>query len=128
MRIVLSSIFVDDQDKALAFYTTKLGFIKKTEVPMGHMRWLTVVSPKAADGPELVLEPDGHPAVKPFKDALVRDGIPFTSFGVDDVRAEYERLREAGVRFTQPPVAMGPVTTAVLEDTCGNLIQLAQRE
>jgi catechol 2,3-dioxygenase-like lactoylglutathione lyase family enzyme len=127
MRIVLSSIFVDDQDKALAFYTTKLGFIKKTEVPMGHMRWLTVVSPKAADGPELVLEPDGHPAVKPFKDALVRDGIPFTSFGVDDVRAEYERLREAGVRFTQPPVAMGPVTTAVLEDTCGNLIQLAQR-
>jgi len=128
MRIVLSSIFVDDQDKALAFYTTKLGFIKKTEVPMGHMRWLTVVSPKAADGPELVLEPDGHPAVKPFKDALVRDGIPFTSFGVDDVRAEYERLREAGVRFTQPPVAMGPVTTAVLEDTCGNLIQLAQRK
>lgn len=127
MRIVLSSIFVDDQDKALAFYTTKLGFIKKTEVPMGHMRWLTVVSPKAADGPELVLEPDGHPAVKPFKDALVRDGIPFTSFGVDDVHAEYERLREAGVRFTQPPVAMGPVTTAVLEDTCGNLIQLAQR-
>jgi catechol 2,3-dioxygenase-like lactoylglutathione lyase family enzyme len=127
MRIVLSSIFVDDQDKALAFYTTKLGFIKKTEVPMGHMRWLTVVSPKAADGPELVLEPDGHPAVKPFKDALVRDGIPFTSFGVDDVRAEYERLREAGVQFTQPPVAMGPVTTAVLEDTCGNLIQLAQR-
>ena len=127
MRIVLSSIFVDDQDKALAFYTTKLGFIKKTEVPMGHMRWLTVVSPKAADGPELVLEPDGHPAVKPFKDALVRDGIPFTSFGVDDVRAEYERLREAGVRFTHPPVAMGPVTTATLEDTCGNLIQLAQR-
>lgn len=127
MRIVVSSIFVDDQDKALAFYTTKLGFIKKTEIPMGHMRWLTVVSPNATDGPELVLEPDGHPAVKPFKDALVRDGIPFTSFGVDDVRAEYERLREAGVRFTQPPVAMGPVTTAVLEDTCGNLIQLAQR-
>ena len=128
MRIVLSSIFVDDQDKALAFYTTKLGFIKKTDFPMGHMRWLTVVSPKADDGPELVLEPDGHPAVKPFKDALVRDGIPFTSFGVDDVRAEYERLREAGVRFTHPPVAMGPVTTATLEDTCGNLIQLAQRK
>ncbi len=127
MRIVVSSIFVDDQDKALAFYTMKLGFIKKTEIPMEHMRWLTVVSPSATDGPELVLEPDGHPAVKPFKDALVRDGIPFTSFGVDDVRAEYERLREAGVRFTQPPVAMGPVTTAVLEDTCGNLIQLAQR-
>ena len=118
---------MDDQDKALAFYTTKLGFIKKTDFPMGHMRWLTVVSPKAADGPELVLEPDGHPAVKPFKDALVRDGIPFTSFGVDDVRAEYKRLREAGVRFTHPPVAMGPVTTATLEDTCGNLIQLAQR-
>lgn len=127
MRIVVSSVFVDDQDKALAFYTTRLGFIKKTEIPLGHMRWLTVVSPDDSDGPELLLEPDGHPAVKPFKQALAADGIPCTSFAVDDVRAEYERLSALGVVFTQLPVAMGPVTTAVLEDTCGNLIQLAQR-
>jgi catechol 2,3-dioxygenase-like lactoylglutathione lyase family enzyme len=128
MRIVLSSVFVDDQDKALAFYTQKLGFVKKTEVPLGGtMRWLTVVSPDDRDGTELVLEPDSHPAVGPFKRALVQDGIPFASFGVDDVRAEYDRLRAEGVTFTQPPVAMGPVTTAVLDDTCGNLIQLAQK-
>jgi len=128
MRIVLSSVFVDDQDKALAFYTQKLGFVKKTEVPLGGtMRWLTVVSPDDRDGTELVLEPDSHPAVGPFKRALVQDGIPFASFAVDDVRAEYERLRAHGVTFTQPPVAMGPVTTAVLDDTCGNLIQLAQK-
>jgi catechol 2,3-dioxygenase-like lactoylglutathione lyase family enzyme len=124
----VSSIFVDDQDKALAFYTEKLGFVKKTEVPLGGtMRWLTVVSPDDRDGTELVLEPDSHPAVGPFKRALVQDGIPFASFGVDDVRAEYERLRAEGVVFAQPPVAMGPVTTAVLDDTCGNLIQLAQK-
>ena len=127
MRIVVSSIFVDDQDRALAFYTTKLGFIKKTEIPLGEVRWLTVVAPDDEDGPELVLEPDSHPAVGPFKRALVQDGIPFTSFAVNDVYAEYERLQAAGVVFTQPPVRMGPVTTAVLEDTCGNLIQLAQK-
>jgi catechol 2,3-dioxygenase-like lactoylglutathione lyase family enzyme len=127
MRIVVSSIFVDDQDKALAFYTTKLGFVKKTEIPLGGAKWLTVVAPDDQDGTELVLEPDSHPAVGPFKRALVQDGIPFTSFAVDDVHAEYERLRAAGVEFTQPPVAMGPVTTVVLEDTCGNLIQLAQK-
>lgn len=127
MRIVVSSVFVDDQDKALAFYTTTLGFVKKEDIPMGDARWLTVVSPSASGGPELLLEPDTHPAVKPFKEALLRDGIPATSFAVDNVRAEHERLRAAGVVFTQPPVAMGPVTTAVLEDTCGNLIQLAQR-
>lgn len=127
MRIVVSSIFVDDQDKALRFYTTQLGFVKKTEIPLGEARWLTVVAPNDPDGVELLLEPDSHPAVGPFKSALVQDGIPFTSFAVDDVRAEYERLRSAGVHFTQPPVAMGPVTTAVLEDTCGNLIQLAQK-
>lgn len=127
MRIVLSSIFVDDQQKALDFYTTKLGFVKKEDIPLGPHRWLTVVAPSDPSGTELVLEPDSHPAVGPFKTALVHDGIPFASFGVDDVRAEYERLRDAGVVFTQPPVAMGPVTTAVLEDTCGNLIQLAQR-
>ena len=109
------------------FYTKKLGFIKKTEVPLGTHRWLTVVSPSDTDGTELVLEPDSHPAVGPFKRALMEDGIPFKSFGVDDVRAEYERLRAAGVVFTQPPTKMGPVTTAVLADTCGNLIQLAQK-
>jgi catechol 2,3-dioxygenase-like lactoylglutathione lyase family enzyme len=127
MRIVVSSIFVDDQGKALAFYTSKLGFVKKTEIPLGAAKWLTVVSPDDRDGTELVLEPDSHPAVGPFKRALAQDGIPFTSFAVDDVCAEYERLRAEGVVFTQPPVAMGPVTTAVLDDTCGNLIQLAQK-
>ena len=127
MRIVVSSIFVDDQDKALDFYTTKLGFVSKTDIPLGAARWLSVVAPNDRDGAELVLEPDAHPAVGPFKSALVQDGIPFTSFGVDDVQAEYERLRAAGVVFTQPPVKMGPVTTAVLDDTCGNLIQLAAK-
>jgi catechol 2,3-dioxygenase-like lactoylglutathione lyase family enzyme len=127
MKIVVTSILVDDQDKALQFYTEKLGFVKKTDVPMGPHRWLTVVSPESRDGVELVLEPDAHPAARPFKDALVADGIPFTSFGVADVQAEFDRLSRAGVRFTQSPVAMGPVTTAVLDDTCGNLIQLAQR-
>jgi catechol 2,3-dioxygenase-like lactoylglutathione lyase family enzyme len=128
MKIVVTSVFVDDQDKALAFYTNVLGFVKKTEVPIGAARWLTVVSPEAPDGPELLLEPDQHPAVGPFKRALMEDGIPFTSFAVKDVRAEHERLRSAGVRFTQPPVEMGPVTTAVLDDTCGNLIQIAQKK
>jgi catechol 2,3-dioxygenase-like lactoylglutathione lyase family enzyme len=127
MRIVVSSIFVDDQDKALAFYTTKLGFVKKTEIPLGTAKWLTVVGPDDRDGTELLLEPDSHPAVGPFKMALMQDGIPFTSFAVDDVHTEYERLRAEGVVFTQPPVRMGPVTTAVLDDTCGNLIQLAQK-
>jgi catechol 2,3-dioxygenase-like lactoylglutathione lyase family enzyme len=127
MKIVVTSILVDDQDKALRFYTEMLGFVKKTDVPMGPHRWLTVVSPEARDGVELVLEPDAHPAARPFKDALVADGIPFTSFGVADVEAEFDRLSRAGVRFTQSPAAMGPVTTAVLDDTCGNLIQLAQR-
>jgi catechol 2,3-dioxygenase-like lactoylglutathione lyase family enzyme len=126
MRIVVTSIPVDDQDKALRFYTDVLGFVKKTEVPLGEARWLTVVSPDDPDGVELVLEPDGHPAVGPFKRALVEDGIPFTSFDVKDVNAEYRRLVGAGVRFTQPPVDMGPVTTAVFDDTCGNLIQIAQ--
>ena len=124
MRIHLSSVFVDDQEKALRFYTDVLGFVKKNEVPLGAARWLTVVSPEDPDGTELLLEPDGHPAVKPYKTALVRDGIPAASFAVDDVTAEFERLRALGVRFTQDPVEMGPVTTAVLDDTCGNLIQI----
>jgi catechol 2,3-dioxygenase-like lactoylglutathione lyase family enzyme len=128
MRIHISSVFVDDQDKALRFYTEVLGFVKKHEVPMGTDRWLTVVSPEDPDGTELLLEPDGHPAVKPYKDALVQDGIPVTSFAVDDVQAEFDRLRSLGVRFTQEPLAMGPVTTAVLDDTCGNLIQIVHGE
>lgn len=127
MRINLTSVFVDDQEKALRFYTDVLGFVKKHDVPVGEDRWLTVVSPQDPDGTELLLEPSSHPAVKPFKDALVADGIPFTSFAVDDVTAEYERLRGLGVRFTQEPTAMGPVTTAVLDDTCGNLIQIAHQ-
>lgn len=127
MKIVLTSVYVDDQDKALQFYTDVLGFVKKTEIPMGHARWLTVVSADEPDGIELVLEPDSHPAARPFKQALMRDGIPFTSFGVSDVRAEFDRLTAAGVKFTQPPVEMGPVTMAVFDDTCGNLIQIAQK-
>jgi catechol 2,3-dioxygenase-like lactoylglutathione lyase family enzyme len=126
MRIVFSSIFVPDQDKALRFYTDILGFVKKAEVPLGEHRWLTVVSPDQPDGPELVLEPDEHPAVGPFKQALADDGIPVTSFAVPDVRTEYDRLRAHGVQFTQEPTEMGPVTTAVFDDTCGNLIQIAQ--
>jgi catechol 2,3-dioxygenase-like lactoylglutathione lyase family enzyme len=127
MRINLASVLVDDQAKALSFYTEVLGFKEKTNVAVGEARWITVVSPQDPDGTELLLEPDGHPAAKPFKEALVSDGIPFTSFAVDDVQAEYERLRGLGVRFTQEPANMGPVTTAVLDDTCGNLIQIAQR-
>jgi catechol 2,3-dioxygenase-like lactoylglutathione lyase family enzyme len=127
MRINLTSVLVDDQDKALRFYTQVLGFRHKTDVPLGEHRWITVVSPEEPNGTELVLEPDEHPAVKPFKKALVADGIPFTSFAVDDVPAEYERLLSLGVRFTQEPTNMGPVTTAVLDDTCGNLIQITHQ-
>ena len=125
MRITLTSVLVDDQDKALRFYTEILGFEKKTEIPLGDHRWLTVVSPEDRNGVELVLEPDEHPAARPFKAALVADGIPFTSFAVPDVRAENERLLALGVTFTQEPLQMGPLTTAVLDDTCGNLIQIA---
>lgn len=127
MRIDLASVLVDDQVKALRFYTEVLGFVKKRDIPLGEFRWLTVVSPDQVDGTELVLEPDAHPASKPFKEALVGDGIPWTSFTVDDIDAEFNRLKGLGVRFTQEPVAMGPVTTAVFDDTCGNLIQIAQR-
>ncbi len=125
MRINLASIHVDDQEKALRFYTEVLGFVKKNDVPMGEHRWLTVVSPEDPDGVELVLEPDEHPAAKPFKEALAADGIPYTSFAVADVHAEFDRLKGLGVTFTQEPVAMGAMTTAVLDDTCGNLIMIA---
>jgi catechol 2,3-dioxygenase-like lactoylglutathione lyase family enzyme len=127
VKINLTSVLVDDQAKALRFYTEVLGFLKKTDVPLGEHRWLTVVSPDDPDGTQLLLEPDGHPAAGPFKRALVDDGIPYTSFAVDDVHAEYERLRAHGVRFTQEPLAMPTVTTAVLDDTCGNLIQIASQ-
>lgn len=127
MKIVVTSVFVDDQEKALRFYTDVLGFVKKHDIPMGESRWLTVVAPGESSGVELLLEPSSHPAVGPFKRALVEDGIPFTSFGVEDVPKEYDRLCSLGVRFTQPPVAMGPVTTAVFDDTCGNLIQIAHQ-
>ncbi len=125
MKINVTSVMVDDQAKALRFYTEVLGFVKKNEVPLGEHFWLTVVSPDDPDGTELLLEPDEHPAARPFKRALVEDGIPFTSFAVDDVTVEYDRLVARGVRFTQPPSDMGPVTTAVFDDTCGNLIQIA---
>ncbi|MFE2531574.1 VOC family protein [Streptomyces sp. NPDC059371] len=124
MRIHLSSVFVDDQEKALRFYTEVLGFVKKHDVPLGEHRWLTVVSPEDPDGTELLLEPSGHPAVQPYRTALVQDGIPATAFAVEDVQAEFDRLRDLGVTFTQEPLEMGPVTTAVLDDTCGNLIQI----
>lgn len=126
MKIHLTSVFVDDQAKALHFYTEVLGFVKKHDVPVGESdRWLTVVSPDQPDGTELLLEPLGHPAARTYRDALVEDGIPLAQFAVDDVKAEYERLSALGVRFVQEPLDMGTVTTAVLDDTCGNLIQLA---
>jgi catechol 2,3-dioxygenase-like lactoylglutathione lyase family enzyme len=128
MRINLTSVLVNDQDNALRFYTEVLGFEKKTEIPLGEHRWLTVVSPDDPGGTELVLEPDAHPAAKVFKEALVSDGIPYTSFAVDDIAAEFARLERLGVRFTQQPAEMGPVATAVFDDTCGNLIQIAQRK
>jgi catechol 2,3-dioxygenase-like lactoylglutathione lyase family enzyme len=127
MKIVVTSVLVDDQEKALRFYTDVLGFEKKTDIDLGGPRWLTVVSPQSRDGTELLLEPDAHPAARPFKAALVEDGIPYTSFGVDDIASEFSRLKGLGVRFTQEPTEMGPVTTAVFDDTCGNLIQMAQQ-
>jgi catechol 2,3-dioxygenase-like lactoylglutathione lyase family enzyme len=125
MRINLTSVFVDDQDQALRFYTEVLGFVKKTEIPLGEAKWLTVVSPDSTEGPELLLEPSGHPAVGPYRKALVDDGIPLASFAVDNADTEYERLKGHGVVFTQEPMEMGGVTTAVFDDTCGNLIQIA---
>ena len=123
IRLHLTSVFVDDQDKALRFYTEVLGFEPRTDEPIGNgERWLTVGA-KGQDV-ELLLEPSGHPAVAPYRDALVADGIPLASFAVDDIQSEYERLSAAGVTFTQRPTTMGPVTTAVLDDGCGNLIQL----
>ncbi len=128
MRLNIYSIMVDDQAKALRFYTDTLGFEVKHNIPMGEHSWITVVSPEDPSGTELGLEPDSHPAVKPFKTALAEDGIPFTSFAVDDIEAEHKRLESLGVRFTQPPVDYGTVIAAVFDDTCGNLIQIAQEK
>ncbi len=124
MRIQLTSIHVDDQRAALTFYTDVLGFSTHHDIPLGEHSWLTVVSPDSPDGPELLLEPAEHPAVKPYRDALVEDGIPLAQFAVDDVEAEYERLTQRGVAFTQPPTDIGTAVVAVFDDTCGNLIQL----
>jgi len=125
-RIHVTSVFVDDQAKALAFYTDKLGFMAKTDEPAGEARWLTVVGPGEPDGTELLLEPNAHPAAKAYQEALVADGIPCTMFTVTDLAAAYEELVAKGVQFRQPPTAMGNVSIAILDDTCGNLIQLAE--
>ena len=127
MKISLVSVSVGDQAAALAFYTDRLGFVKKNDIPMGDVSWLTVVSPEDPDGPELVLEPNAeYPAIKALKDALFKDGIPFTAFAVDDVDSEHIRLRDLGVRFTQDPVESDGFKFAVFDDTCGNLIQIYQ--
>jgi catechol 2,3-dioxygenase-like lactoylglutathione lyase family enzyme len=126
MKMYIKSITVDDQTKALDFYTTKLGFQVKHDIPLGEHRWLTVVSPEEPEGVELGLEPNAHPASKAFQAALMADGIPFTAFSVDDLSAEVSRLKEAGVTFTQEPMNIGTATIAVLDDTCGNLIQLIE--
>ena len=126
MKIKLTGVFVDDQDKALKFYTEALGFVKKLEIPLGEFKWLTVVSPEEPDGVQLLLEPSDNPATQAFKKALVEQGIPLTTFFVDDIQSEYERLTGLGVKFTIPPTAMGPTTMAVFDDTCGNFIQLNQ--
>ena len=126
MRINITSVFVSDQAEALAFYTDKLGFIKKNDEPVGEYRWLTVVSADDPEGTELLLEPDGHPAVGPFRDALKADGIPATSFAVEDLTAEHARLEALGVEFTMPPTDIDVALVAVFDDTCGNLVQLVE--
>jgi catechol 2,3-dioxygenase-like lactoylglutathione lyase family enzyme len=126
MKIRLTSVLVDDQEKALQFYTGALGFVKKRDIPMGEARWLTVVSPEGPDDIELLLEPNSHPAAKVFQQAIFKDGIPLTAFAVDDIDKEYERMHARGVVFKQKPMPAGPVTLAVFDDTCGNLIQIYQ--
>ncbi|WP_214483671.1 VOC family protein [Bacillus sp. SM2101] len=127
MKIVVTSIFVQDQDKALDFYSVKLGFVKKEDVPAGKFRWITLVSPDDQDGTELSLEPNDHPAAKEYQEKIFADGIPATMFGVTDIQREYKRLMEKGVKFSMEPTAMGEVTIAIFNDTCGNLIQLVQK-
>ncbi|SRR5581483_1237466 len=127
MKINLNSVLVEDQDKALKFYTEVLGFVKKTDIPAGDYKFLTVVSPEEPDGTQLLLEPNNNPAARTFQRALFEQGIPLASFAVTDVQKEYERMKELGVKFTMEPTQAGPVTLAVFDDTCGNLIQLAQQ-
>ncbi len=126
MRLKFTSVFVDDQDKALKFYTEILGFVKKTDISVGEYRWLTVVSPEEPEGTELLLEPNDNPAAKTFQKALYDQGIPLTVFVVDDIQKEYERMKKLGVKFSQEPTRIKPTTFAVFEDTCGNLIQIVQ--
>ncbi|HSE07966.1 MAG TPA: VOC family protein [Nocardioidaceae bacterium] len=126
LRIVVTSVFVEDQNQALAFYTDVLGFVRKTDIPLGEARWITVASAADPDGVELLLEPNGNQVAKAYQEGVKAQGIPVTSFAVDDLNAEYQRLIGLGVEFAQEPMDMGPVRTAVFDDTCGNLIQLAQ--
>ena len=126
MKIKLSTVMVDDQDKALKFYTEVLGFVKKTEIPMGDAKWLTVVSPEASDEIELVLEPMGYPFARTYQKALYEAGKPINAFAVDDIQKEYERLEKLGVKFKSKPAKFAPVTLAMFEDTCGNFIQIFQ--
>jgi predicted enzyme related to lactoylglutathione lyase len=127
MNIIVTSLFVQDQDKALKFYSEKLGFVTKHDIPMGEFRWITLVSPDDQDGTELLLEPNAHPAAKEYQKKISADGIPATMFGVADIQKEYQRLLENGVKFTMEPTKMGEVTIAVFDDTCGNLIQIVQK-
>ncbi|QEG23835.1 VOC family protein [Mariniblastus fucicola] len=126
MKIYITSVMVDDQDKAFQFYTNVLGFQTKHDIPMGKYRWLTLTSSDDENGVQLALEPAAHPAVAPFRDAMLKDGIPWTSFSVDNLDEEHARLEKLGVQFTQPPTTQGGYTTAVFDDTCGNLIQIIQ--
>ena len=128
MKIIITSIFVQDQDKALEFYTETLGFVKKHDVPSGEFRWITLVSPDEQDGTELLLEPNDHPAAKEYQKKIFADGIPVTMFGVADIHKEYKRLLEKGVKFTMEPTKMGEITIAVFDDTCGNLIQMLEKK
>ncbi|MFZ3579167.1 VOC family protein [Virgibacillus sp. DJP39] len=127
MNIIVTSIFVQDQDKALEFYSEKLGFVKKEDVPVGEFRWITLVSPNNQDGTELLLEPNNHPAAKEYQKKIFAEGIPATMFGVADVHKEYERLVKLGVKFSTEPTEMDKITIAVFDDTCGNHIQIIQK-
>ncbi|SEQ90200.1 Catechol 2,3-dioxygenase [Virgibacillus subterraneus] len=128
MKIKITSVFVEDQEKALRFYTDVLGFVKKTDTPAGDFKWITVVSPEEPDSVELFLEPNDNPAAKTYQKAIYNEGIPTTSFAVDDIQQEYQRLKKRGVEFTAEPTEMGPVTFAIFDDTCGNLIQISQEK
>lgn len=127
MKIVLTSVYVNDQDEALQVYTGKLGFVSRQDLPMGKFRFLTVAEAYRPDGPEILLEPNDNPAARTYQRAMFAQGIPVASFGVDDVAGEYQRLKDNGLQFTMPPTRLGPVTLAVFDDSCGNLIQIAEK-